>query len=75
MKVILKGINPKFNDQKVDSLIESLLKYTYPIEVVTHKGSIFFYDVVLIESETVFLDGEEWSLDWFDYEEIKEIKD
>lgn len=74
MKVRLKGINPQiYNDSRNDYWTKQLLEYTFPIEVVSYKGSMFFDDEQ--ELETVVLNNEEWSLEWFDYEEIEENKD
>jgi len=81
MKVNLTGINPQiYNNPCNDFYIKQLLKHTYPIEVISYKGSIFFDDVqevelVLLnnqEVEIVLLNNEEWSLEWFTYEEIKD---
>lgn len=74
MKVRLKGINPQiYNDSRNDYWTKQLLEYTFPIEVVIYKGSMFFDDEQ--ELKTVVLNNEEWSLEWFDYEEIEENKD
>ena len=71
MKVNLTGINPQiYNNPCNDFYIKQLLKHTYPIEVISYKGSIFFDDVQ--EVELVLLNNEEWSLEWFTYEEIKD---
>lgn len=81
MKVNLTGINPQiYNNPCNDFYIKQLLKHTYPIEVISYKGSIFFDDaqeveLVLLnnqEVEIVLLNNEEWSLEWFTYEEIKD---
>ena len=74
MKVKLKGINPKiYNDPRNDFYTKQLLEYTYPIEVVSYKGSMFFDDKQ--EVEIVIFNNEEWSLQWFTYEELEEIQD
>ena len=74
MKVRLNGIKPQiYNDSRNDYWTKQLLEYTFPIEVVIYKGSMFFDDEQ--ELKTVVLNNEEWSLEWFDYEEIEENKD
>lgn len=74
MKVKLTGINPQiYNDPRNDFYTNQLLEYTYPIEVVRYKGSMFFDDKQ--EVEIVIFNNEEWSLQWFTYEELEEIQD
>lgn len=72
MKVKLTGINPQiYNNTNNDFYTKQLLEYTYPIETVSYKGSIFFDDEEQ-ELGTVLINEEEWSLEWFTYEEIED---
>lgn len=73
MKVILKGINPQVYANPInDSFTKLLQELTFPIETDCYRGSIFFEDVV---KDVVMINNEEWGLLWFEYEEIKEVKD
>ena len=72
MQIILKGIHPKFleldGEHPLDSLGRELQKISFPVEVegFYHNTKLFVYLPEVDKPE------EEWSIDWFDYEEVKD---
>ena len=70
MKVNLTGINPQiYNNPCNDFYIKQLLKHTYPIEVISYKGSIFFDDVQ--EVELVLLNNQEVEIVLLNNQEVE----
>lgn len=72
MKVKLTGINPQVYANSINNFfIKQLQKLIFPIKADSYFKSLAFEDDF---RELVVIDGEEWCLDWFTYEEIKEVK-
>lgn len=73
MKVKLTGINPQvYANPLNDFFTKQLQKLIFPIEVDSYSRSLAFDDDF---RNLAVVNGEEWCLDWFAYEKIKEIKD
>ena len=72
MKVKLTGINPFVkNELNIEEFIKELQLLDFPIVTNTYKKSLFFDEEL---SKLVLIGSTEWSIDWFTYEEIKEVK-
>lgn len=70
MKVILKGINPQvYANPLNDYHTKQLQQVSFPIETISYERSLAFEDDF---RNLVIVDGEEWCLDWFDYEEVED---
>lgn len=74
MKVRLLGINPQvYNEPANDSYICLLKELTFPIETESYSATLAFDDDwrELVNLE-ISPKEDEWEINWFIYEEIKE---